>query len=614
MLLCQNFCFFRTTKRNRPTLTVVGLVCSQEAPPLTPHPLENDSVPSASHPTFASVDEDTWRSAVAKAEQPLEKTINGLRFSAINTSSDLPPPAPHNQTKSPPRFGTLEVTLPTPLSPALRKTLLATQASGWKINPPDLSTLLTWHSANQSLFARLSIEPTEPDFDLSDYLAYLREQPGTSTSGAIYLPLAHLNYWQTDSPDLPALNELTHETSDLVNLSTITVRGDQFGQWGAPATDELALTLSWWVAYCDQLTDLGLSIETILARTELSLSTDADYFIGLAKFRALRYLIVEIAQAYGVVEDAAARPRVRAVSGLRNKTYYDPDVNLLRNTTEALTSLLGGVDTLALVPHDFLSASPDPFGIRMVSNTYQILRHEAQLGKVADPAAGSYFIENLTGQLVEKGWQQFLAWEDQGGFIKLLKGGTLEAHCRAPANQAANAFRTHRRVLVGATRYGNAPERSSEPFNTSIDRDALPFERIRNTIDQRVAQGQARPLIGVVVQPGNAVANQRKNYVRDALVCLGVTSQEFPPNELSESVDTPPLIAIVFCGTDAYYQTTVIDALRNHPNAPYPCWIAGGSDETIQQVRQAGGDGVLGIGHDLIALIEPLLNPWMHET
>ena len=402
--------------------------------------MEKDSVQSASHPTFPSVDEDTWRSAVAKAEQSLEETINGLRFSAINTVSNLPPPAPNNQTKSAPPFGILEIPLPTPLIPALRKTLLATQASGWKINPPDLSMMLEWHSDSNAPFARLSIEPTEPDVEISSYLAYLREQPDTSMSGAIYLSLAHLSHWQTGSPDWRALHELTRETSDLVNLFTITVRGDQFEQWGGGAINELALTLSWWVAYCDQLTDLGLPIETILARTELSLSTDAEYFIGLAKFRAVRYLINRIAQAYGVAEDTEARPRVRAVSGLRNKTYYDQDTNLLRNTTEALASLLGGVDTLSLAPHDFLSASPDPFGIRMVSNTYHILRHEAQLGKVTDPAAGSYFIENLTEQLVNKGWQQFLDWEDQGGFIELLKNGTLEAHCRAQANQAVRCL------------------------------------------------------------------------------------------------------------------------------------------------------------------------------
>ncbi|MGB3779273.1 MAG: methylmalonyl-CoA mutase family protein, partial [Tunicatimonas sp.] len=352
--------------------------------------MEKDFVQSASHPTFPSIDEDTWRSAVAKAEQSLEETINGLRFSAINTASALPPPAPDNQTKSLPPFGILEVALPTPLTPALRKPLLATQASGWKINPPDLSMLLEWHSDSNAPFARLSVEPTEPDFERSLYLTYLGEQPDARVSGAIYLPLAHLSHWQTGSPDWRALHELTHQTSDLINLTTITVRGDEFEQWGASASDELALTLSWWVAYCDQLTDLGLPIETILARTELSLSTDADYFVGLAKFRAVRYLINKIAQAYGVAEDTEARPRVRAVSGLRNKTYYDPDTNLLRNTTDALASLLGGVDTLSLAPHDFLGASPDPFGIRMVSNTYHILCHEAQLGKVTDPAAGSY--------------------------------------------------------------------------------------------------------------------------------------------------------------------------------------------------------------------------------
>ena len=474
--------------------------------------------------------------------------------------------------------------------------------------------LLEWPSDSNAPFARLSVEPTEPDFERSLYLTYLREQADARVSGAIYLPLAHLCHWQTGSPDWRALHELTHQTSDLVNLSTITVRGDQFEQWGASASDELALTLSWWVAYCDQLTDLGLPIETILARTELSLSTDADYFVGLAKFRAVRYLINKIAQAYGVSDNTEALPRVRAVSGLRNKTYYDQDTNLLRNTTEALASLLGGVDTLSLAPHDFLGASPDPFGIRMVSNTYHILRHEAQLGKVTDPAAGSYFIENLTEQLVNKGWQQFLDWEDHGGFIELLKNGTLEAHCRARANQQSDAFRTHRHVLVGATRYGNAQEQSSEPLDATTDRWALPFEKIRNSIDQAVVQGKSQPVIGLCVQPGASVANHRKNYVQDILVCLGIAAKEIPTTELPASIEDSLLVAIVFSGTDAYCQTTVVDILQANPDVAYPRWIAGGSAETIQRVRQAGGSGVLGIGHDLITLIEPLINPWMHET
>lgn len=576
---------------------------------------EDDSLPLAPHQAFPSIDEATWRRAVADAGQSLEKMVDGVCFSAINTSSDLPPANRDIQAASPQPFGTLEVTLPTPLPLTMRKTVLAAETVGWRTDLRDLPTLLDWLSASNSPLPRLSIETTEPNFDLPTYLAYLREQLDTSpVSGAVYSPTAQLSHWQSDSPDLTSLRDLTRETNDLVNLATIAVRGEQFAAWGARAVDELALTLSWWAAYCDQLTDLGVSIETILARTELTLSTDANYFVGLAKFRALRSLVDKIAQAYGVTEGPLPRPQVRAVSGVRNKTYYDPDTNLLRNTTEALASLLGGVDTLSLTPHDFLSASPDPFGIRMVSNTYQILRHEAHLGRVADPAAGSYFIENLTGQLVETGWQQFLDWENQGGFVKLLKNGTLEAHCRKHAAEQSAAYRTHHRIAVGATRYGNAQEQSSAPLDASVDRWALPFEAIRNAIDQGVAQGKTRPAVGVGVQPSTSLANHRRHYVQDVLTCLGLVAKEISPTELPDVGDDSPLIAIVFCGTDTYYQTTAVDILRQNPEVPYPRWIAGGSNEIIQQVRQAGGSGVLGIGHDLITLIEPLVNRWKHEA
>ncbi len=576
---------------------------------------ENDPSSPLSSQVFSIVEEAIWRNAVADAGQPLDKMIDGVRFPAINTSSDLPLPDPDSHAASLRPFGTLEVALPAPLSPMLRKTVLAADGVGWRTNERDLPTLLDWLSASDSPLPRLSIETTEPNPDLRTYLAYLREQFVASlVSGAVYLPVTQLSYWESNSVDLISLQELTQETSDLVDLATITVRGNQFEAWGARVTDELALTLSWWATYCDQLTDLGLSVETILARTELTLPTDADYFLSIAKFRALRSLVDKIAQAYGLADHSLIRPQVRAVSGLRNKTFYDLDTNLLRNTTEALAALMGGADTLALSPHDFLTASPDPFGVRMVGNTYQILRHEAQLSKVSDPAAGSYFIENLTGQLVEQGWQQFLDWEQQGGFVKLLKNGALEAHCRAKAAEQTTAFRAHRRIAVGTTRYGNAQEQSREALDDSVERWALPFEAIRNTIDQGVAQSKARPAVGVCVQPDTTLANHRRHYVQDVLACLGLATREFILVELSEPANDPSLLAIVFCGTDTYYQTTVADVIRQNPEVTHPRWIAGGSDETVAKVRQAGGDGVLGIGHDLIALIEPLINRWKHEA
>ncbi len=195
--------------------------------------------------------------------------------------------------------------------------------------------------------------------------------------------------------------------------------------------------------------------------------------------------------------------------------------------------------------------------------------------------------------------------------MKLLKNGTLEAHCRPHAAERAEAVRTHRRPLIGATRYGNAQEQSDAPLDHFLSRWALPFESIRNAIDREVAQGRTRPAVGVCVQPDEALANHRRNYVRDVLTCLGLSAPDVAPTELHASPRA--LVAIVFCGTDTYYQTTVADTLRNRPGAT-PYWIAGGSAETVQQVRDAGGEGVLGIGHDPIALVEPLINQWIHEA
>ncbi len=355
--------------------------------------MSDQTSPPSSPTKFPTTDEATWRRAAEEGKVPLEKTIEGLRISAINTASDSSAAVQHNQGAVPWSFGTLEVALPSPLPPNWPLTILVAEGVGYKINPRDLPNLIDQRApANHP--PRLSVESSDAGDDLSAYVTYLREQPNPeNVGGAAYLPITRLDHWQDSPVDLTLLGDLTQETNDLMHLATITVRGDHFERWGPWATDELALTLSWWVAYCDQLTDHGLPIETIVGRTELSLSTSADYFINLAKWRALRSLVGKVTDAYGLAESKLTGPRVRAVSGALNKTFYDADGNLLRNTTEALSSLLGGVDTLSLLPHDFLSTAPDPFSIRMASNAYHILQHEAHLSRVADPAAGSYFIE-----------------------------------------------------------------------------------------------------------------------------------------------------------------------------------------------------------------------------
>ena len=565
-------------------------------------------------PDFPVVSEQDWQNAVSGSGRALEQQVQGLRIAAVNTRYDLPSANPAGQPRSPKPLGLLEVTLSAPRWPAVRPLLRSSEATGWTISQRDLPALLGWLSEEGASIARLSVELDALHPEVDAYLGYLRQQALTAArGGTIYSPSANLVHWQNHPVDVTPIKLLTEATGDLADLFTIAVRGDQFEPWGAAAADELALLLGWWVAYCDQLTDLGLPIESIFARSELTLPTGSDFFADLAKFRALRSLVDKVAQAYGIANEVS-RPRLRAVSGLRNKTFYDPDGNLLRNATEALAALAGGVDTLSLRPHDFLSPSAGPFGIRMAINAYQILRHEAHLGKVYDPAAGSYFFENLTGQLVEKSWQQFLDWEEQGGFTKLLQNGTLEAHGRRNLTEQRTDYRTHRRIAVGATRYGNAQEQTPEPLGDSVARGALFFERIRNAIDRQVAQGRSRPAVGVCAQADSPVAKQRRHYVQDGLVCLGLASQEITRAELSKLTEKPPFVAVVFCGTDAYYESTVVDLLQSSPDVTYPRWLAGGSPETIATVRTAGGNGVLGIGHDLVALIEPLINRWMHET
>ncbi len=310
---------------------------------------------------------------------------------------------------------------------------------------------------------RLSLDiDSLSDEGLAPYLDYLhRVAQDSSLQGTVYLPAGKWEYWRQSagSVHLNSITDLLTTTTNAPSVCAITIPGDTFHALGATVIDELAMTLSWLATYCDLLTNADFAIELILARTEITLATGSDFFLDLAKFRAIRGLVGKIAEAYGIKDwSAQTQPTIRAVSGTINKTLYDPDGNILRNTTEVLSALLGGADVLSLLPHDFLYPSSGEFGRRMTRQAYNILRHEAQTERVYDPAAGSYFLEDVTRQLVEKGWEQFLELEEEGGFQEMVRSGALVAKCQQRAAERVQRFNTQQNVVVGATRYANPHE------------------------------------------------------------------------------------------------------------------------------------------------------------
>jgi methylmalonyl-CoA mutase len=222
------------------------------------------------------------------------------------------------------------------------------------------------------------------------------------------------------------LTSLTKEAAILPNYRNIQINGSNYTNAGSDAVKELAFSLSMATEYLSQLTDRGICAEDVASKMRFSFGIGSDYFMEIAKLRAARILWALIADAFNASGRSSFRMEIHSVTKVWNDKIADPYVNMLRTQTEAMSAVLGGTDSLTLNPFDIASNKSDELSERIARNQQLILKEEAWFDKVADPSAGSYYIENLTTLIAENSWKLFLKIENAGGFISALNSGFVQ--------------------------------------------------------------------------------------------------------------------------------------------------------------------------------------------
>lgn len=352
------------------------------------------------------------------------------------------------------------------------------------------------------------------------------------------------------NPD-PALS-LMKAVSGASQIRALGIRGDSFTNAGATAVQELAFTLSYLVGYWDNLSDRGVSIEELIHHTEVALGVGDDFYTDLAKFRAMRTLLHYILDAYQIKNPNPYLIPLRAISSTINKTLYDPDGNILRNTTEALAATLGGAQYLTLRPHDLQFKPASVFGQRMALNIQHLLQDESHVHRVHNPAEGSFFLENITQQLIEKSWQLFLEIEADGGLVPWQASGKLNSKLAENKALTQKLVAEQKKVLIGINRYINPDQ--------IIDQEAVAHkpsyraEQLRLKIDQLpVRQKPAFTLVKPLVIHNISQVSLRITFVTDALNSLGI-----PVNDVVDStglvINSSSSSTIIFCADDHWYQ------------------------------------------------------------
>jgi methylmalonyl-CoA mutase len=248
--------------------------------------------------------------------------------------------------------------------------------------------------------------------------------------------------------------ESTKKLLDICNdypaFSTITIRSDVFHNAGANIVQELAFTLASAVTYSDELTALGCSIEQIASGMEFSLSIGTNYFMEIAKIRSLRFLWTKILKAYQCRKDTCIIHC--QTSGFYDSTL-DAHTNMLRATTEAMSAVIGGCDSLTIHGYNAVMANgSDEMSERIARNISVLLSDETYLGKSLDVSAGSYYIENLTNDLSAKAWELFLVVEQKGGILKAFEEKFVQTEIKKAYQQKVEALHNGK-VMVGVNKF-----------------------------------------------------------------------------------------------------------------------------------------------------------------
>ena len=265
------------------------------------------------------------------------------------------------------------------------------------------------------------------------------------------------------------LDNIIHQLACQNDFNTLCADGLFYHTSGASITQELGISLAIASEYLasSNKKDLTQTAKSVLFRT----SAGPLYFPETAKFRAARILWSNLLDAYGL--DSSLPLHIHAETTPQNQTLADPHNNTLRATTEAMSAVMGGVDSLLIQPFDSQFNSSNTFSSRIARNIHHIIAEEAHFGKVDDPAAGSYYIEQLTEEISHKSWKFFQMIEKQGGFLKALKNRSIQSEIETSKNRKLQAYATGKRTLIGTNNYTNSDEKIPDPVITTDFTDAL---------------------------------------------------------------------------------------------------------------------------------------------
>ncbi len=359
------------------------------------------------------------------------------------------------------------------------------------------------------------------------------------------------------------------------DIRSFDICGDLIYNAGGNLVHEISVSLAMAIEYLDILTDAGFSLDEIAPRLRFRLATGSNYFGEIAKLRVFRLLWASILKELGCNSPSRLPAYIYSISSTYNKSIYDRHTNLLRNTTEAMASVIGGTDALEILPFDVCFQQADSFSKRIAHNLHLLLKYESHFNEILDPAAGSYFIENYTYALADRCFEYLKEIEKEGGIIAYFNNGKLTEDIRQSFESKRDKVRKGKIKVLGTNsfpliqekiRQEVAHEKIKELENYPLpdglaiqpQRKALDFELLRLKTEKASEKQKKPPLVMLVPFGKPATATARQIFALNFMGVAGfdvIENENFkiPDKALQAILQKQPDI-IVFCSSDEEYE------------------------------------------------------------
>jgi methylmalonyl-CoA mutase len=461
-------------------------------------------------------------------------------------------------------------------------------------------------------------------------------------------PISYLllngDFWKSEESDLAEVSKMVKLGKDLLpSLKVINVNGHYFNSAGATIAQELGFSLASGAEYLTIATNAEIPVDDVAERMMFSFGIGSNYFLEIARLRAARLLWAKIVEQYKPADEKSLQMHIHCNTSAWNKTLFDPYVNLLRTTTEAMSSIIGGTQSLNILPFDTFYKDSDEFSNRLARNQQIILKEEVYLDKVVDPSAGSYYIENLTQLIADAAWKIFMQIAEKGGMIEAVKTGFVQELVEKSAAQRLDDIANRRLIQLGTNQYPNPNEQmldkihfaeedemmeeeiyADEDMEVEDDDNEVPttykklvlfggsdaFDQLRLATEQYVAEGNKKPGVFLFNIGNLAMRKARAMFTTNFFGCAGY---EIFDNSGFDTIEQGVKAAnlskaeiVVICSSDDEYAILVPEIAKKlkKENKELNLVVAGYPKEIIDTLKHAGVDEFIHVRSNLLQTLE----------